>query len=135
LQGRLFFPEHGRDLPFRGPVDARVGPALFPLIEVALRLLERFEAQALQRCFLRMADAAFHLALAVGIAHPARQCDCAVMLQHVLVQRVDRWIVDVGLQHAFAQVIEDHRVRRTSEPREGSFVQFRPDARARLERQ
>ena len=41
------FGEHRRDLPLGRAVDARVGPALFPVIQVGLRLLEAFEAHAL----------------------------------------------------------------------------------------
>ena len=56
-QGRPLFGEHGRDLPLGGAVNARVGPALFPVIQVGLRFLEALEAQAFQRRFLGMADA------------------------------------------------------------------------------
>src|SRR5688572_30728922 len=34
VQGQSLFSEHYRDLPFRGAVDARIGPALFPSVEV-----------------------------------------------------------------------------------------------------
>src|SRR5882672_3540072 len=33
--------KHQGDLPFRGAVDARVGPARLPAIQIGLRLLER----------------------------------------------------------------------------------------------
>ena len=77
----LLFGEHGRHLPLGGAVNARVGPALLPLIEIALRGLQRLEAQAFQGCLLRMGDAAFDLALAVRIAHPAGHRHHAIVRQ------------------------------------------------------
>ena len=50
-QRRFFFRKHGRYLPSGGAVDARVGPALFPSIEVGLGLFQTLEAQAFRRCF------------------------------------------------------------------------------------
>ena len=46
-QVRFFFGEHGRDLPFRRAMDARVGPALFPAIQIRLRFFQALEAQSL----------------------------------------------------------------------------------------
>jgi hypothetical protein len=48
---RSFFGKHGRNLPFRGSVNARVGPALFPAIQIRLRLLQALEAQPLSGVF------------------------------------------------------------------------------------
>src|SRR5271165_435080 len=62
-QGRPLLGEHGRDLPLGGAMDARVGPARFPVIQGGLRLLGAFEAHALQRGLLRMAHAALDLPL------------------------------------------------------------------------
>ena len=59
----LLLGKHRGDLALRRAVDARVGPARFPAIEIRLRLLERLEAQPLQRRLLRVADAGFDLAL------------------------------------------------------------------------
>jgi hypothetical protein len=53
--------------------------------------------------------------------------------QHIAVDRVQRGIVDVRLQHAFAQVVEDHDPYRTAQPTEGFLVQFGPDPGAGLE--
>ena len=41
-------------------MDARVGPALFPVIEVGLGFVQSLEAQTFQRCFLRVTDARFN---------------------------------------------------------------------------
>ena len=79
-QRRLFLGEHRRHLALGGAVNARVGPALFPVVQIGLRLLQTLEAQALQRRLLRVADAGFDFALAIRIAHPARQRDRAVVL-------------------------------------------------------
>ena len=62
-QGRPLFGEHGRDLSLGGAMDARVGPACFPVVQIGLRLLRAFEAHALQRRLLRMPDAALDLPL------------------------------------------------------------------------
>jgi len=43
-----FFCEHDRDLPLGGAVDARVGPARFPVIQVRLGFLQALEAKDLQ---------------------------------------------------------------------------------------
>ena len=59
----LLLGKHRRDLPLRRAVDARIGPARLPAIQIRLRLLERLEAQASERRLLRVADAGFDLAL------------------------------------------------------------------------
>ena len=106
---RPLLGKHRGDLALRRAVDARVGPARFPAIEVRLRRLERLEAQALQRRLLRVADAGFDFAFAIGIADAARQRDDAVVREHVAIERIERGIVDVRREHAFAQVVEDDR--------------------------
>jgi len=65
-QRGLLFGEHGGHLPLGGAVDARVGPALFPVIEVGLGFVQSLEAQTFQRCFLRVTDARFNFAFASG---------------------------------------------------------------------
>jgi len=44
LECGFLFGEHGRDLPLRGAVNARVGPTFFPVIEIGLRGLQAIEA-------------------------------------------------------------------------------------------
>jgi len=56
-QCRPLFGEHGGDLTFGGAVNAGIGPALFPMVEIALRLLQAFEAESFERGFLGMTDA------------------------------------------------------------------------------
>ena len=86
-------------------MNARVGPTLFPAIQIRLRLFQTFKAQALERCLLRMADAGLDLPFSIRIAHAARQRDYAVVLQHIAKERVDLRIVNVRRQHAFTQIV------------------------------
>ena len=71
-----------------------------------MRGLDRLEAEPFQRRLLRVADARFDFPFAIGIADAARQRDDAVMREHVAIERIDRGIVDVRREHAFAQVVE-----------------------------
>ena len=55
-QVRFFFGEHGRHLPFRRAMNARIRPAFFPAIQIRLRFLQTLEAHPFERGFLRVAD-------------------------------------------------------------------------------
>src|SRR5580700_6347481 len=134
-QGRPLFGEHGRDLPLSGAMDARVGPVGFPIVQVGLRLLQAFETQALERGLLRMAHSALDLALAIRVPHPAGHRDYAVVLQHVGVYGVDGGIVDVGLEHSLAKVVEHYHAGATAQATEGLLMQFGPGLRAGVEDQ
>ena len=57
------------------------------------------------------------------------------MPQHVAVQRVERGIVDVGREHAFAQVVEHDHSRDAAQPAKGLLMQFGPDLRTGSEHQ
>src|SRR5258708_33334892 len=83
LQRRLLFGEHRSDLPLGAAMDALVGPAFFPVVQIRLRLFQTLEALALQRRLLRMADPGLDLAFTIWIAHTARQSRHAVVSQHV----------------------------------------------------
>ena len=97
-------------------MDARVGPALFPAVQVALRFLQAFEANPFQRCLFRMTDTRFHFALPVRVLNPAGHGDRAVMLQHVAVERVERGIVNIGREHALTEIIKHHDPSRATQP-------------------
>ena len=56
-QCRTLFGEHRCNLPLGGPVNARVGPARFPAIQVSLRFFQALKALTFERSFLRMTDA------------------------------------------------------------------------------
>ena len=103
---RLFLRKHRGDLALGRAMDAGVGPARLPAVEIRLRRLERLEAQPLQRRLLRVADAGFDLALPIRIADAARQGDDAVVREDVAIERIERRVVDVGREHAFAQIVE-----------------------------
>ena len=49
------------------------------------------------------------------------------MGQHVAVERIQRGIVDVGGEHAFAQIVEHDDASHPAEPAEGPLVQLGPD--------
>ena len=70
-----------------------------------------------------------------GSLHAARQRDRAVMLQHVAVERIERGIVDIGREHAFAQIIQHDHARHAAQSAKRFLVQFRPDSRAGSEHQ
>ena len=92
---RLFFREHHGALALCGAMDARVGPARFPAVEIGLGCLDRLETQALQRRLLGVADARFHFAFPIRIADAARQRRDALMGKHVAITirqtRRSRW--------------------------------------------
>ena len=127
----LLLGKHRGDLALRRAVDARVGPARLPAIEIRLRRLERLEAQAVQRRLLRVADAGFDLAFAIGIADATRQRDDAVVREHVAIERIERGIVDVGREDAFFEIVEDDDAHRAAEATKRALVQLGPDLRAR----
>src|ERR1017187_5938887 len=74
LQMGLLFSEHSCHLPLGPAMDALIGPAFFPVVQIRLRFFQALETLALQWRLLRMADAGFDLALAIRVPHLARQC-------------------------------------------------------------
>jgi hypothetical protein len=129
-QLRPLLLEHRGDLALGRAVDAGVGPALLPAIEVGLRRVHPLEAKPAQ-LELRVPDARLALALAIGMLHPARQRRHAVVRQEVAIQRVEGR-VDVGLEHTLLEVVEHDELHGAAQPAEGALVQLCPDARARL---
>ena len=76
-----------------------------------------------------MADAALHFSFPIRMPDAAWQRHRAVMPEHVAVQRVERGVVYVGSENAFAQIIEDNHASDTTEPTKGFLVQFCPGLR------
>src|SRR5690606_23561980 len=77
-----------------------------------------------------MADTAFHLALAVGVANATGHGRGPVVGQHVGVERIGGGVVNVGTEDAFAQIIQHDQAWSSAQSTEGSLVQLRPDARS-----
>ena len=134
-QRGLLFRKHRCDLPFGGAVDAGVGPALFPVIQVGLGFFQALEAESFQRCSLGVTDAGFDLAFAVGILDAAGHGHRAVVGEHVAVKKIQNGIVNVGDEHALAQVVEDDDAGCAAQPSKRLLVQFGPDLRAGTEGQ
>ena len=108
---------------------------VFPAIQIGLRVFQAFEALPFERRLLRMADAGFDFAFAIRVLHSAwKRCD-AVVLQHVTVQRIERGLVNIGREHAFAQIIEHHHASHSTKPAKRLLMQLGPDARAGTEHQ
>lgn len=74
-----------------------------------------------------MADTAFDFAFSIRLAHTARQWDGAVVRQHAAVQRIQLGVVDVWVEHAFAEIIEDDDSCGAAQPAKGFLMQLRPD--------
>lgn len=82
-----------------------------------------------------MADAPCDLPLAIRIADATRQRRHAVVREQIAIERIERRVVDVGREHALAQIVEHQDAGRAAEDAKGLLVQLRPDLRARLPRQ
>ena len=106
-----------------------------PWIRVRLRLLERLEAQALERRLLRVPNAALDLALPIRVADPGRQRDGAVVPKEIAEERIQDRVVDLRLDDAFAQVVEHDDLRNAAQPAESALVELGPDPRQGLERE
>jgi hypothetical protein len=50
------------------------------------------------------------------------------VLEQIAVQRIERGIVDIRREHAFAEIIEHYDARRPAQPAERFLVQFGPHA-------
>ena len=105
------------------------------MVQVRLSFLEAFEAQALQRRSLGMADPTLHFPLSIRMPDATRQGHGAVMLKHIAVQRVERGVVDVGGEHALAQIIQHNNAGAATQPAESLLMQFGPNLRAGPEHQ
>ena len=133
-QRRPLLGEHGGHLALGRAVDAGIGPAGVPAVEVGLRRRERLEAQALERA-LGMADGRLDLPLAIRVGDATGQRDRAVVREHIAVQRVEDGVVDVRGEHALAQIVEDDDAHGPAQPAKRLLMQLGPASRARPEGQ
>jgi hypothetical protein len=115
----------------RRAVDARVGPARLPAIQIRLGRVEGLETETFQRRLLGVADAGFDFPFAIGIADPAREGDHPVMREHIAIERIQRRVVDVRGEDPFFQIVEDDDADGTAQPAKGAFMELGPDLRTR----
>src|SRR5580658_2095280 len=64
-QGWFFFGKHGGDLSFRGAMNAGIGTACLPTIEIGLGFLQALKAFSLERS-LGVADTRFNFSFGKG---------------------------------------------------------------------
>ena len=100
-----------------------------PVIEIGLGLLQALEALTLERGFLGVSDAGFDFTFSIRVSDPARHGHHAVVRKHIAVERIERGIVDVGREHALAQIVEHHDPWTATEPAKGFLMELGPDLR------
>src|SRR5260370_34636532 len=86
-QERFLFGKHGGDLPFGGAMNASIGAAGFPTVQIGLRFFQALEAFSLEWCVLGVADAALKFSFSIWNFDPAPESDTAIVRQHVSVER------------------------------------------------
>jgi hypothetical protein len=131
-EGGLLLGKHRRHLAFRGAVNARVGPVHLPAIEIRLRVLEALETEPPQRSLLRVPDAGFDLALAIGIADATGERDDAIVGEDVAVKRIERRVVDVWGEDTFFEIVEDDDADGAAQATKRPLVKLGPDLCTRL---
>src|SRR5208282_5729311 len=117
----FFFRKHGGDLSFCGAMNAGIGTACLPTIQIGLGLLHGLKAFSLERS-LGVADAGFNFSFSIWILDPTWQGYGAIMRQDVAIERIQGRIVDVRDEHAFAQIIENHDSRSATQSTECSLM-------------
>lgn len=65
--------------------------------------------------------------------HPARHGYSTIVGQYIAIERIQNRVVNVGLEHAFFQVVGDDESGDAAQSAEGLLVQFGPDAGAGME--
>jgi hypothetical protein len=60
---------------------------------------------------LGVTNTPLHFAFTVGIPNATGHGHSSVVREQVVIQRIDRWIVDVRPENAFAQIVEHQHVR------------------------
>ena len=101
-----------------------------PVIQISLGLFQALEALTLERGFLGVSYAGFNFAFSIRVSDTAWHCHHAVVRQHIAVQRIEGGIVDVGLEHAFTQIVEHHDTRGAAQTAKSFLVELGPDLRA-----
>ena len=92
-------------------MDARIGPVYFPTIQIGLPFLQALEAFSLERRVFGVSDAALNFSFSIWILDPAGQGDHTVMGEHVAIEGIERGVIDVGNQYAFAKIVQHQDAR------------------------
>src|SRR6266705_2021473 len=92
-------------------MNAGIGPALFPAIQIRLRFLETLKAHPFEGRFLGVADPGLDFSFSIWISDPASERHRAIMGENISIEGVESRSVDVGHQHALFQVVEDYNSR------------------------
>ena len=100
----------------------------FPAIEISLRRFQTLKALSFQWCLLGMAHPGFNFAFAIRIFNATRQGDRTVMGQHITIERIERRVVDIRLEHSFAQIVEHDDTHAATQTTKSFLVEFGPDA-------
>jgi hypothetical protein len=98
-------------------MNAGIGTACLPTIEIGLGFLQALKAFSLERS-LGVADTRFNFSFSIWILDPTRQSDGAIVRQDVAIERIQSGIVDVRDEHALAQIIQDDDPRSATESTE-----------------
>ena len=78
--------------------------------------------------FSRVPDPGFDFSFAIGILDPAGQGHSSVMGECVARERIQGWLVNIGEQHTFFQVIEYNDAGTAAESTKRFLVELCPDA-------
>ena len=113
-------------------MDARGRPLGLPVLQVGVLFFNGLEALALECRGLSVTNGILDTALAVGVTYPRRVGHDLVVRQGCGVHGVELGLVQVGLEHAFLEVVQDHVSARAAKVAPGLFVQFGPDLLARI---
>src|SRR6266404_1957115 len=116
-QGWFFFGKHGGDLSFRSAMNAGIGTACLPTIQIGLGLLQALKAFSLERS-LCVADTGFNFSFAIWLLDPTGQGDRAIVCQDVAIERIQSGIIDVRDEYALAQIIQDDDPRSATQSTE-----------------
>src|ERR1700722_15611560 len=86
-QERFFFGKHGSDLSFGGAMNAGIGTACLPTIQIGLGLLQALKAFSLEGS-LSVADAGFNFSFSIWILDPTGHGDSAIVRQDIAIERI-----------------------------------------------
>jgi hypothetical protein len=98
-------------------MNASIGTACLPTIQIGLGLLQTLKAFSLERS-LGMANARLNFSFSIWILDPTGQGDRAIVRQDVAIERIQSGIIDVRDEHALAQIVQDDDPRSATQSTE-----------------